>query len=41
MIAAFLRVADGGENLLDDRLNVAINLEYAHAEPLHFAIVTR
>jgi outer membrane receptor protein involved in Fe transport len=25
-----------GENLLDDRLNVAINLEYAHAEPLYF-----
>ena len=23
-----------GENLLDDRLNVAMNLEYAHAEPL-------
>jgi outer membrane receptor protein involved in Fe transport len=26
-----------GENLFDDRLNVAINLEYAHAEPLYNA----
>jgi outer membrane receptor protein involved in Fe transport len=26
-----------GENLLDDRLNVAVNLEYAHAEPLYFS----
>ena len=25
-----------GENLLDDRLNVAVNLEYVHAEPLFF-----
>jgi outer membrane receptor protein involved in Fe transport len=25
-----------GENLLDDRLNVAVNFEYAHAEPLFF-----
>jgi len=25
-----------GENFLDDRLNVAMNLEYAHAEPLFF-----
>lgn len=26
-----------GENLLDDRLNIAVNLEYAHAEPLYFS----
>lgn len=25
-----------GENLLDDRLNIAMNLEYVHAEPLFF-----
>lgn len=26
-----------GENFLDDRLNIAMNLEYAHAEPLYFS----